>query len=336
MKNDYDRQILALTDSELERFINDWLDYKAKDYVEITRFSGAGDLGRDVVGFLSKNLHEGVWHNYQCKQYKKNLPTATALLEVGKILYYAYKGEFTVPEKYFFVAPRGVNRNLEKLLYNPGQFKEELVNNWDKYCSEKLKENTVIPLDISLKSFIETIDFSVFKRLTLDNILTDTHIKPVLHSWFGENLGQAPVGITPKEILGSELPYIQQLLEAYSQRSGQTFKTHKELAPQPIFSQHLSIQRERFFDADAFKRFYRDNTSPDILKSFEHDIYHGVVDRCNGSHRDAFECVEAVMVQAANIQAAGPLAQYARVPVKQGVCHHFANEGVLKWKQPKI
>lgn len=334
MKNNYDRQILALDDAELEQFVNDWISCKAKGYFEVARFSGAGDLGRDVVGFLSKKRHEGSWHNYQCKQYGKKLPTETAILEIGKILYYAYQGEFSIPERYFFVAPRGVNRNLEKLIYNPSQFKAKLIGEWDQYCSAKIIDGSEIPLDSGLKALICAFDFSTIERLTLDNILKDACIKPVLHKWFGEELGPAPKGQTPAEVQDLELPYIKQLVGAYSQRCGQTFADYKGVEKHHEYSVHLALQRERFYDADAFKRFYRDNTEPDVLDSFEKDIYHGVIDTFNAEHKDSLARVNAVMTQASNVQAAGPLAKYARVPVKQGVCHHLANEGdLIKWHQ---
>jgi hypothetical protein len=45
-----DRQILAMTDTELEQFVRDWVELKKKDYVEIERFTGPGDRGRDPAG----------------------------------------------------------------------------------------------------------------------------------------------------------------------------------------------------------------------------------------------------------------------------------------------
>ena len=62
-----DRLILALTDTQLEEFVRQWATKKS-EYGEVERFTGPGDMGRDVVGFLSSNRHEGAWHNYQCKQ----------------------------------------------------------------------------------------------------------------------------------------------------------------------------------------------------------------------------------------------------------------------------
>ncbi len=330
--NNYHRQILALNDTELEQFVLAWISGK-KIYAEVTRISGSGDLGRDVVGFLSKDRHGGDWHNYQCKQFGKTLPTADALNEIGKILYHAFCGEFSAPTKYFFIVPNGVNRNLEKLIFNPDKFKNQLISDWEKSCSKNIVYGVEIPLDEPLKRFIEGFDFSTISRITGDDILIDPEVKPILFEWFGADPGPAPCGQVPFEILNSELTYISQLVDAYSQRDGNVFNDYKEIVRHPTHGLHLSRQRERFYDADAFKRFYRDNTAQDILDTFEADILHGVIDMCDAVHLDALTRADAVMAQAATVQTSGPLAKHARVPVKQGVCHHFANDGRLKWRR---
>lgn len=332
-KKVYDRDVLALDDVQLEQFVLDWVNSKTTQYIETTRFSGAGDLGRDVVGFLSKDKHEGAWHNYQCKQYAKSLPTDTALCEIGKILYYAFQGEFSTPTAYFFVAPRGVNRNLETLIFNPSQFKSKLTTEWDKFCANKIIDGTTIPLTPALKTFIINFDFSTIRRLNLSDILNDSTATPVLFKWFGADPGPAPQGTTPGNIQDTELPYINQLIDAYGQRDGKSYTSHEEIATRTKHKEHLSRQRERFYDADAFKRFYRDNTDQSVIENFENDIFHGIIDTCEAKHVDALECVDAVMKQAATVQPSGLLSQYARVQIKQGVCHHFANEDRLKWKQ---
>ncbi len=290
-------------------------------------------MGRDIVGFLTKNKHEGSWDNYQCKQYSKHLPTDTAICEIGKILYYAYLKEFTAPTNYYFVVPRGVNRNLETLIFNPDKFKTKLISEWDQYCADNIVENKNIALDLQLKTFIESFDFSRIHRLKLDDILNDPVASPVLYKWFGADPGPAPKGTAPSNIADRELPYINQLIDAYSQREGIAFSRHEDIAKHGIHSEHLSIQRERFYDADAFKRFYRDNTDKTTLDNFEDDIYHGIFDTYSSNHPDALECVNAVMNQAAKLAPSGPLAQHARIPVKQGICHHFANDGKVKWKK---
>src|SRR5665213_916989 len=121
-----DRLILALTDTQLEEFVRQWATKKS-EYAEVERFTGPGDMGRDVVGFLSNNRHEGAWHNYQCKQYGRSLSTEVGIQELGKFLYYSQRGEFTVPARYFFVAPRGVNRHLRRYITNPSELKDVLL-----------------------------------------------------------------------------------------------------------------------------------------------------------------------------------------------------------------
>ena len=97
-------------------------------------------------GFLTANKHEGPWHNYQCKQYGRSLPTKSGIVEVAKVLYYAHAGEFVAPTKYFFVVPRGLARDLEKLVFNPGLFKKRVLEKWDIECAQSIVANTAIPL----------------------------------------------------------------------------------------------------------------------------------------------------------------------------------------------
>lgn len=331
--NGYDRRILSLTDDELERFVRDWVDRKVANYVECARFSGAGDLGRDVVGFLSRARHEGDWHNYQCKQYGKTLPTDVGIREIGKILFNASQGNFTPPTRYFFVAPRGMNRNLESLIFNPSSFKARLLSEWDRLCAGSIIEKQTIPLDQGLKDFIESYDFSSIARLALDDILGDPEVNPVLTKWFGADPGPAPKGVVPTAVDASELPYIGQLVDAYGDRDGTVYADHTVIEAHPTHAPHFVRQRERFYDAAAFKRFYRDNTEKGVLDTFETDIYHGVIEECEAGHPDKLKCVDSVMSRAAAVTPSGILAPHARVPVKQGVCHHFANDYRLRWRR---
>lgn len=328
---EYRRQILALDDDQLEEFVRQWT-LKKSEYVEVERFTGTGDMGRDVVGFLSSQRHEGAWHNYQCKQYNRTLPTETGISELGKVLYYSFKGEFIAPSKFFFVAPRGINRNLKTLIFKPTEFKATMIAEWDKYCAETIVENEHIPLRDELKAFISTWDFSRIRPISVDMMLTDEAAKPVLYQWFGTDPGPAPIGVAPTDIQAEELPYIQGLLDAYSEREGSAFADHAEVGAHAKHGPHLRMQRERYFDADAFTRFYRDNTTVKDTDDLRKEILHGIYETHASKHDDMLSRVNAVMIQAGNTQPAGPLAKYARTPVKQGICHHFINEGQLTWK----
>ncbi|UFX46953.1 restriction endonuclease [Bradyrhizobium sp. 41S5] len=331
-RNPPERLILSLPDDELEKFTRKWALQK-KGYFEVERSSGAGDMGRDVVGYLTKARHEGDWDNYQCKQYGKPVPLGTGLLELGKILYFASIGKFTAPVKYYFVAPKGVQRTLRDLISKPSELKQALIVGWGKYCSTAITKKTKIALTPELKQFIEAWDFSRVTVLSIDAILDDVASKAVMAEWFGKDPGPAPRGAAPSEIEQREMPYIQALVEAYGERDGLPYAGHAAVKTHADHGPHLDVQRERFFDADAFSRFYRDNTMSEEIEVLRTDMLHGVFDVHRIPHADSLARADAVLAQAANVQPSGVLSRHARVPVKQGICHHFVNEGRLTWRK---
>jgi hypothetical protein len=151
----YRRALLALDDVQLEQFVRAWVSKKI-GYFSVELLSGPGDRGRDVVGFVTSKLHEAEWHNYQCKQYGGTLPTTEALADIGKIFYYAQQKSFTAPALQYFVAPRGLNRNLQHLFLNPTEFRLRFLSGWDKYCRNSITESFDVPLTPELRAFIET------------------------------------------------------------------------------------------------------------------------------------------------------------------------------------
>jgi hypothetical protein len=106
------------------------------------------------VGYLTPQRHEGPWHNYQCKQYGQSLPTAIGIGEVGKVLYYSWRGEFSPPAAYFFIAPRNVKRNLKRFIAKPSEFKAELLGKWNEYCADTISGGKHIELTPPLGAFI--------------------------------------------------------------------------------------------------------------------------------------------------------------------------------------
>jgi hypothetical protein len=330
---DYSRDILAMSDKRLEQFVHRWARVMtARQYVDIQIFGDAGDMGRDVVGFLTKQRHEGPWHNFQCKQLARALQIDTALLDLGKVIYYSFLGEFTLPERFTFVAPRGTSRTLEHLLYNPTELKAKLIEDWPGYCRTKIVKNQVVELEGALLAHLEKFDFSCVDRMTLNDILADPAINPVLAVFFGADPGSPPPHTVPFEVGATELPYVTELVEAYGEREGCSYAAHHEIAAHPLYGIHFSEQRERFYEADAFSRFYRDNTLSDEMDALQGEIYHGVIEKHREPHADRLARVNAVMSQAASIPPTGLLAKHARVPVRQGICHLFVNDGKLSWK----
>ena len=53
-------------------------------YEQVVRFTGPGDMGRDIVGFASTKFFDGPWDNYQCKRYGDKLKPSDIWVELGK------------------------------------------------------------------------------------------------------------------------------------------------------------------------------------------------------------------------------------------------------------
>lgn len=333
MKPNYAVSVRELPDERLEAFVYDWLSMRTNDYVQSYRWNGSGDMGRDVVGYVTDSRHEGEWDNFQCKQLATKLSEASALLELGKIFMHAAAGEFILPRAYIFVAPRGVVRNVKKYISQPELFQKTCIDRWDEVCAPNLVEKKTVPLTPAIRAKIAAFDFKQVSALDAVSLVEDPHIKPVLVKWFGADPGEAPRGKAPDALESQEAPYLGQLVEAYGDREGHSFVGAAEVLAHPEWGDDLRDQRTRFFEAAEFKRYYRDSTFPEVLDTYVEDIYFGVIDTHRAPHSDALARMSAVMVEAKNCNTSGILTRYGRVPVRQGICHHFANEGRLKWKR---
>jgi hypothetical protein len=329
----YDRLILIMDDTELEQFCRQWVD-KRSGYVEVHRCAATGDKGRDVVGFLSLQRHEGPWDNFQCKQYRTPLDVTQGLRAVGKVLYWASRGEFTTPRRFYFVAPKGLNQKLAALIDKPGEFKKTLISKWEASCGKAIIKDQNLPLDQPLLDVINAFPFHEIHKITIDELMDDASIIPLLVEHWGADPGQYPAGIVPALVGEQELKYLRALVDAYSERENVIFADHEAVFAHNEHGPDLRAHRERYFEADAFQKFYRDNTSATIIKTFRNEIHFGIRDKLKAATSDTLARIEAVMSQAAIVSPAGPLAKYAYVPVKQGVCHHLVSDDEISWKAP--
>lgn len=106
-------RVTTFSPGEWESFTEEWATSLEQSYARVARFGGSGDLGVDVVGFVGDTWKTG-WDNYQCKHYDHPLRPSDIWIEIGKIIYYSYKNEYTVPRKYYFVASQNVGTSLQK------------------------------------------------------------------------------------------------------------------------------------------------------------------------------------------------------------------------------
>jgi hypothetical protein len=333
LRPNYAAQIMALPDERLEAFVSDWLAHRTKDYCAKERWSGPGDMGRDVVGYLTSQRHEGGWDNFQCKQLLTRLSEKSAFVELGKIVMHAANGAYILPRAYYFVAPRGVVRNVQAFIAHPERFRQAFLDRWDADIAPLLVENRTILLTDAIRKAIGSFNFQQVYSLDAVRLVEDPYVKPVLVHWFNDDPGPSPVGVAPDAVQAEEAAYIGQLVELYGERAGQVFAGPDGVLQHPDWGTHLRNQRTRYFEAAEFERYYRDSTPPDYLAAFKDEVYHGVADIYADVHRDGLDRVTKVLAQAASVQPSGVLGRHARVPVKQGTCHHFANEGKLPWKR---
>lgn len=326
-------RLMEIDDTQLEEFIELWVERRSQQYDRVERIGAANDKGRDVIGFLTRTRHEGPWHLFQCKRKTRGgkLGKSEGLAELGKVFFHHCQGVYrTLPEKYVFVAPRGVVGSLMDLINNPSTLRTALIDGWDEHCSKSITRRETVVLSAQIRAAIEGFDFSCVEHLTAPMLVKDPAAAPALSKVLGLVPEEAPAGDTPQAIQPEEAHYIEQLRHVYEDASGGTFITVDDVLADADHGEHFRDQRTRYFEAAAFKRFHRDNTAPGAITTFDDDVYHGVIDVHRDRHETLLHRVDAVMKHA-SVLPASLIGRTVRIPVKQGICHHLANEGRLKW-----
>lgn len=326
-------RLMEIDDTQLEEFIEVWVERRSQQYDRIERTGAANDKGRDVIGFLTRARHEGPWHLFQSKRKTRGgkLGKSEGLAELGKVFLHHCQGAYkTLPEKYVFVAPRGIVGSLMDLINNPSTLGTALIDGWDEHCSKSITRRETVALTPEIRAAIEGFDFSRVEHLTAPMLVKDQAAGPALSKVLGLVPDEAPVGEAPQAIQPEEAHYVDQLRHVYGEASGGAFILADDVLAHADLGEHFRDQRTRFFEAASFKRFHRDNTTPGAIGTFEDDVYHGVIEVHRDWHETLLRRVDAVMKHA-SILPASLIGRTVRVPVKQGICHHLANEGRLKW-----
>lgn len=275
----------------------------------------------------------GVWDNYQCKHYDHALHPTDAWPEIGKILWYSFKGHYKPPRDYFFVAPRGTGTTLSQLLANSTALKAELIKVWNKACRDTITNADSIPLSGHFAAYVDQFDFSIFKAKPVREILEQHKDTQYSVTRFGGGIPPRPKpGAPPEEIDAKESGYVTKLLAAYADHTKKPIADIPALRKMNKLENHFRRQREAFYHAELLRVFVRDKVEPGTFKSLQDQIYHGVVDTCDAAHADGYERVVAVTGTAQNLPIdAHPLAPSTFMQDKHGICHQLANADRLKW-----
>ena len=219
---------------------------------------------------------------------------------------------------------------LLDLLTHPTRLKATLVAEWDAVCAGKIVVGKAIALTPEIQAAISGYDFTGVSHLTAPMIVKDPTAKAALVQILKEPPGEAPRGVAPAEPEPAEREYLEQLRGVYSEAAAADFTDLNAVFADEEYGNQLRDQRTRYFEAEAFKRFHRDNTDSRLVSQFQDDVYQGVVDVHRQVHTRLIDRLGAVMTHASGMEAS-ILGRSARIPVKQGVCHHLANEGRLRW-----
>lgn len=326
-------RLSELDDGQLEEFVEIWVERRESKYTQVERIGGPNDKARDVIGFYTSDRHEGAWDLFQCKRKTlgSKLGRKEGLLELGKMFHHHIQGTYaTLPAAFTFVSPRGIVGPFMDLLNNPSTLKAALLAEWDSVCKTKITASADIPLTTTLRAAITGYDFTRVTGLTAPLIVKDEHAKPALVQILKELPGHAPQGEAPDIIESEETEYLSQLRAVYGEAAGTDFPNNAAVFADATYGDQLRDQRTRYFEAEAFKRFHRDNTDKALVAQFQNDVYHGVVDVHREPADTLLDRLGKVMKHAAGLNAsiAGRL---ARIPVVQGICHHLANDRRLKW-----
>jgi len=326
-------RVRTFAPADWEEFIEEWATSLGMFYSKVRRFGGSGDLGVDIAGFVSSAGFMGVWDNYQCKHYGHPLRPSDIWVEIGKIIYYSSMGEYVPPRQYYFVCSQGIGTSLEKLLNDPDKLKNQAQLNWEKHCQAGITDTCAVPLESNLLAFFNTFDFKIFSSKSLIELI-DGHATTGYHTVrFGGGLPLRPAaGTPPTEPTPDESRYIRQLLDAYSDHLGAPLATPADLNCNPAFSRDFLRQRERFYHAESLRNFARDTVPEGTFDALQDEVYHGVVDVCEGSYTNGFERMKATVAQAAQVAlTSNALAPATKSQDRQGICHQLANDDRLSW-----
>lgn len=327
------KRVELFSADDFERFTEEWASSLKETYVRIARFAGSGDKGLDVVGFITDDTFAGGWDNYQCKHYDHPLRPSDIWVEIGKIVYYSFKGEFPPPRRHYFVASKGIGTNLEKLLSDPQRLKAETRKNWAQSCERSISSKFPVPLEGELSDYFDAFDFRFFGEKSLVELIEEHSQTPFHSVRFGGGLPARPASATPPaKIAPIESRYIQQLFEAYGDHKGSAVENVSELDAISNLRQDFSRQRERFYHAESLRNFARDTVPDGTFETLQDEVYQGVVDTCTSDHNDGLVRMRATVSQAAAISiSSSPLSSVVKIQDKQGICHQLANTDRLTW-----
>ena len=333
-------RLASFTPDQFERFIWEWVNgYVSNRYVEVQQRGGPGDKGRDVVAWLDESgATQRRWHLYQCKRYKDPLTPSEFMVELGKLCYYSFRGDFTIPELYYIVSPKGVGNALQDLIDDPSSLKSRLVEKWDAWCREDITASQEILLTGAFLTHVQTFDFSIVKTLQ-PSTLIEQHKQTKYHAAvFGSCFKpRPPVAPPPFKVAPTETVYVKKVFEAFSDHLQSPVSGAHDFCAHDHLTACFNHARECFYCAESLKEFSRDNLPDDSeFLSLCKQILQGVTPTLNRIHKDGYEKLIDVSEKVVGLRITSNILVSEMEPSDSiGICHHLANEGPITWVKKK-
>lgn len=163
---------------EWEEFIKEWALGLQENYLQVKRLGGGGDQGIDVAGLKTEKQLEGPWDCFQGKHYGEPLTPADAWAEILKVLIHVDAGDYTLPDRYYFLAPKGCSTTLNRLLSKPSKLQEQFLAaiSDGKSLVNKLDAEQLV----RVRALAAATNFSMFSSVELHEAL-ETHKRTSYH-----------------------------------------------------------------------------------------------------------------------------------------------------------
>ena len=328
-------RIKLMSPDEWEVLIEEWLETTKKyDSSKIERLGGSGDIGIDVIAFVTnptENPTNYKWDCYQCKRYDKPLAPSSMWIEFAKIIYYSFIKEYPVPQKYYLIGTNDIGTSLKKYFIDTKKLKDELKKQWKAKCEKEITKTTAVVLEGKFLAYFDKFDFSIFEKIN-PKIIVEGHKAHSNHLLrFGGGLPSRIAIKIPSIETDEKLRYVEQLVKAYDSDSTSVIEEVEHIEGSK-YDRHFKDSRKSFYKAEELRALTRDNLTEDIFEEFKEDVYDGIINKSEEDFENGYKKVKEVESEASKIIIdSNPLTEACRPADKKGACHHLVNDEKISW-----
>ncbi|MBE5322169.1 hypothetical protein IM793_23655 [Pedobacter sp. MR2016-19] len=328
-------RVELMSSDDYEVFVLEWVfGFLDKKYAKTRSFAGAGDKGRDVVGYYD----DGSIDIYQCKHYDNKVSPTTLYPELGKLCYYTFKKQYPIPKQYFIVAPKGCGPAILDFIDNPETINQKLIENWEDYCLKKITKTEDVILTDEFRKYIEDFDFSIIRDLAPHEII-DQHKATAYHTLrFGGGIKKYRDVIPAPDltIQPREQNYTELLFKVYEQELNLKIACVDDLKDKGKYFTHFNTQRNSFYSAESLEKFSRENfpeSTPPPFEDLLDDAFSVLTTTLELHLSDTGYTRILIASQEIKRQSftSNPLSIEVKPLDKDGLCNHLANENRINW-----